>query len=177
MYLSSLILAPKTWKMKFLNEIIGLASPSKAATLHCPSSSTASLSQVHSLRRKTSKCACCSSSGKRKVPASFLPFSCSPRGVLMLFLPITAPQTLPLPSPFWVLFWRSEVNILWKEGKSWEDMTWASEKGGGGHFWQKTNLKYLLVWLQKEKRFMKEKGPQVWEISDIVTDSPGLPTP
>lgn len=168
--------------MKFLNEIIGLAPPTKTAALHCPSSFTALLAQVHSLRRikvMTLKCVCCSLSGKRKesntrrCPASILPFSCSPRRFLMLFLPITAPKTLPRPSPFWVLFWRSKANILWKEGKSWEDMTWASKKGGGGHFWQKNiNLQHLLVWLQKEKRFMKEKRPQIWEIAGIVTVIP-----
>lgn len=133
--------------MKFLNEIIGLAPPSKAAALHCPSSSTASLSQVHSLGRRTLKCACCSLSGKRREnntrrcpPLSF-PSPAHQGEFLCCSFP------LPLPKP-------SLCPLL--SGSCFEDQrrTFSERKGNPGKTWPGP--------LRKEEEGTSGKRPSTW---------------
>lgn len=92
-------------------------------------------------------------------------------------LSFTAPSSPP-SSPAWVLFWRSEENILerqqgrhWNEKGTPEKRWWRQWKGCGGHLQEKGHqhlLLYLFVWAQKEKKFMKKELPWIWEILKIL---------
>lgn len=130
----------------------------------------------------TLKCACCSLSGKRnesntrRCPASFLPFSAHQGDFSCCSFP------LPLPKP-------SLCPLL--SGSYFEDQrrTCSERKENPGKIWPGS--------LRKEEEdtsgkrpstgntcltsgregIMEEKRLQIWELSDTVCDSPGLPTP